>query len=407
MTTGTTRPLRGAEHEILRALRLQGPSTRADLVRRTGLSRATISAATARLQAAGRVESAGTAPSRRGIGRTPERLALSVSGAVILGVEFGHRRVTVTAMDEAHHIEGTASAVHDQDEPWTRRIRAALRLLGDLGLAGRTILAVGLGVPGRIPDREAVARMLEQTFADQVAPQVRTDNNARLAGLAEAVWGAGRELQSFVYLRLMDGVGGALISQGAIYDGLHGTAGEFGHMTVDPTGPACRCGKRGCLEAYVSRERILAATAHRDLEALRAALDAGDARRRDIVAGAGHRIGVVLANACTALDVQGVVLGGDLLDLGDHLTDPLEAAFAANLMPERAARIALRTGRIRQVDGALGAIALVLRDPSITLSDAGSAPAAAEAGSPADARPTDIGRKEAPVLRDQKGRLSS
>ena len=171
-------------------------------------------------------------------------------------------------------------------------------------------------------------------------------------GLAESVWGSGQDLQSFVYLRLMDGVGGALITHGTIYDGLHGSAGEFGHMTVDPSGPECRCGKHGCLEAYVSREQVLAATAHRDLDSLREVLDAGDERRQEIVAGAGRRIGMVLANVCTSMDVEGVVLGGDLMGLGHHLTGPIEKAFAANLMPARAHGISLRTGRIRQVDGA-------------------------------------------------------
>lgn len=369
MTTGTTRPLRGAEHEILRALRLHGPSTRAELVRRTGLSRATVSTTTARLAATGRLESMGTASSSRGVGRTPECLALSLSGAVILGVEFGHRRVTVTAMDEAHHIEGSRTAEYEHDTPWPRRVRHAFSLLEDLGvLEGRAVIAVGLGVPGRIPDRQAVTRSLVTIFSSRVSRAVLVDNNARLAGLAESVWGAGRDLQSFVYLRLMDGVGGALITHGTIHDGLHGTAGEFGHMTVDPAGPECRCGKRGCLEAFVSRERILAATTHRDLASLREVLDAGDTRRREVVAAAGRRIGVLLANVCTALDVEGVVLGGDLLTLGPHLTGPLETAFAENLMPARAHHVELRRAQIREVDGALGGIALVLRDHTIALS---------------------------------------
>ncbi|GAA1488011.1 ROK family transcriptional regulator [Brachybacterium sacelli] len=399
MTTGTTRPLRGAEHEILLALRLHGPSTRADLVQRTGLSRATVSTATARLLTADRITSAGTAPARRSIGRTPERLALSISGAVILGVEFGHRRVTVTAMDEAHYVEGSATAVYEQDTSWPHRIRHAFELLDGLGVPDRrAVIAVGLGVPGRIPDRERVTDSLVATFASRVAREVRVDNNARLAGLAESVWGAGRDLQSFIYLRLMDGVGGALVTHGTIYDGLHGTAGEFGHITVDPAGPECRCGKRGCLEAYVSRERILEATAHRDLDVLREVLDAGDARRREIVAGAGRRIGVVLANTCTSLDVEGVVLGGDLVTLGRHLTAPLEAAFSENLMPARAHRIALHPGRIRQVDGALGGIALVLRDHTIALSRPDSPTGA---GYPALAKPSEC------TVSDRKGRLSS
>lgn len=387
MTTGTTRPLRGADHEILQALRLHGPATRAELVTRTGLSRATVSAVSARLLADDRVENMGTAGSNHAVGRTPERLALSVSGAVILGIEFGHRRVTVTAMNEAHHIEGSATTPYEHDTPWSQRVRHAFTLMNDLSVLGsRAVIGVGLGVPGRIPDRESITRDLVTTFASRVCREVRVDNNARLAGLAESVWGAGRGLQSFVYLRLMDGVGGTLITRDTIYDGLRGTAGEFGHMTIDPAGPECRCGKRGCLEAYVSRERILAATSHRDLDSLHEVLDAGDRRRQEIVKNAGRRIGTLLANVCTALDVEGVVLGGDLLVLGRHLTAPLEASFAENLMPSRAHRTSLHTGQIRQVDGALGGIALVLRDHTIAL--------------PAPAPTVD-------AVRDQKGRLSS
>lgn len=361
MSRATTRPFRGADHEVVLALLLHGPSTRAELVRRTGLSRATVSAATYRLLGSGRLESLGTEPAhpagRRPVGRAPGRLALSVSGAVLLGIEFGHRRVTATAMDEAHRIVASASTDHEQATAWADRISIALTLLDDLGIPGRReVIAIGLGVPGRIADREQVTRTLISTFATRTGAEVRADNNARLAGLAESVWGTGQDLQSFVYLRLMDGVGGALISHGTIYDGLHGTAGEFGHMTVDPGGPECRCGKHGCPEAYVSRERILAATAQRSLASLREVLDAGDARRREIIAVAGRQIGVVLANACTALDAQGVVLGGDLMLLGDHLTDPLSDALAESLMPERA--------------GAVGGIALVLRDPTISLSAA-------------------------------------
>jgi|SRR5699024_4669931 len=387
MTPGTTRPLRGAEHEILLALRLHGPSTRADLVRRTALSRATVSAVTSRLLTEERVRRQSATRRNRGIGRTPELLALSVSGAVILGVEFGHRRVTVTVMNEAHHVEGSATASYEHDTPWPLRVRRAFSLMEELdALSGRTIIAAGLGVPGRIPERAKVVEDLASTFASRVCPEVRVDNNARLAGLAESVWGAGAGFQSFLYLRLMDGVGGALITHGSIYDGLHGNAGEFGHMTVDPAGPVCRCGKRGCLEAFVSRERVLAATSHRDLDSLREVLDAGDQRRQEIVACAGRRIGTAVANVCTALDVEGVVLGGDLLMLGRHLTAPLEAAFAANLMPSRAHQVALLAGRIRQVDGALGGIALVLRDPTIALPEPSL---------------------HADFARDQKGRLPS
>src|SRR5699024_8822983 len=132
MAFGTRTPLRGAEHEILRALRLQGPLTRAELGGHTGLSRATISSASRRWQRVGRLDVVGLGLRHRQIGRIPERLALNVTGAVLLGVEFGHRRVTVTAMNEAHDVEGTASREYAQESDWASRATIAFQLMESL-----------------------------------------------------------------------------------------------------------------------------------------------------------------------------------------------------------------------------------------------------------------------------------
>jgi predicted NBD/HSP70 family sugar kinase len=368
MTSVRRRASAAAERAIVNVLRMHGPCTRAELTTLTGLSRATISSACAHLMATGQATADRSTEPSQVIGRIPEKVALSVRGAVVMGIEFGHRHVTVASVNEAHDIVATESRRCEADLSWPKRLRTAL----DVAKAqvidpGRYVMAVGLGLPGRIRDRGRVVDLVTAGVQREICPITRVDNNARLAGLAESIWGAGRGLRSYVYLRLMDGVGGSLISEGHMYEGAHGLAGEFGHLTVNPEGPRCRCGKRGCLEAYASRERVLAATGTTSVEDLADALRRGNSQPVSAVRNIGRMVGVVLANACISLDVDGVVLGGDLLVLGDHLSAPLRDAFTENLMPSRPSTPVVRTSTIAQDDGALGGVALVLMDPSVEI----------------------------------------
>lgn len=356
-------PRRLHESWILDHLRRRGRASRAELVEATGLSRATVSALAGELLARGKVvvtePAQVTAP-----GRTPQLLALNPAAGLVLGLDFGHARVGVVAADAAHAIAGSATRPYPPTTPWDARCAIAVRLARKV-LAGDAarLAAVGIGIAGSIAGRPAVVDAIRDAFTNAFGVPVRTDNNARLAGLAESVWGAARGVPDALYVRLSSGVGGAVILDGRVHRGRGGTAGEFGHVCVDPAGPLCRCSNRGCLECYVGVDAVLAESGAATLGDLGAALDRGDREASAVVTAAGQRIGLVLAGAGNVLDVPHVVLGGDLTTLGEHLVHPVRQALARHLHANPAATVGL--AELGDLDGALGGVALALHDPSI------------------------------------------
>jgi predicted NBD/HSP70 family sugar kinase len=359
-------PRRAHEAWILEHLRRQGRASRAELVEATGLSRATVSALTADLLAAGKVVVTETAAPGR-VGRTPQSLALHPAAGLVLGLDFGHSRVAVVAADAAHEIVGSATRPYPRSTPWETRRAIAVRLARKVldGQPGATLAAVGIGIAGSIGDRPAVVDAIREAFAGAFGVPVRTDNNARLAGLAESVWGAARGIPDVLYLRLSSGVGGAVILDGRVHRGRGDAAGEFGHVCLDPAGPLCRCANRGCLECYVRVETVLAHAGVTTVAGLAEALDRDDPRARGVLAEAGQRIGLVLAGAGSVLDVSTSVLGGDLAVLGEHLVRPVRQSLARHLPLDAVDDVTVRTAELGDLDGALGGVALVLHDPSI------------------------------------------
>jgi glucokinase len=228
---------------------------------------------------------------------------------------------------------------------------------GSPGLAGAP--PIGIGVPGMV-DREGGLRFspnLPQAHGvdwhvllSEQMPRRRflIENDANLAALAEHRLGAGRGFDHVLMVTLGTGIGGALIVDGRLRVGGHGYAGEIGHMVVDPAGPPCPCGRRGCWERYASggglgllaREAAMAgrlpavvALTGGDPESVRgedvtAAALAGDGDARRVVEQVGWWVGFGLANLACVLDPQRIVLGGGLLAAGELWLDAARAAYA-------------------------------------------------------------------------------
>lgn len=290
----------------------------------------------------------------------------------MIGLEFGHAKVTVVASNAAHQIVGSAHHGYPKSTAWDERMRIADELIHSVipdGASRSPLIAIGVGVPGSIAQRPTVLDEIERYFTARYGVPLRLDNNARLAGLAEFYWGAAQAMHDLAYLRLSNGVGGVLIIGDKIHRGNGGTAGEFGHVCLDPSGPICRCSNRGCLECYVGLETVLANAGQLNVDDLTAALDRGDSRALAVVADAGARIGLVLANGCTVLDLSSVVLGGDLARTGDHLVRAVRQTMARHMHGDAIDRLQIRTASLGELDGALGGVALVLEDLTIALSD--------------------------------------
>lgn len=205
--------------------------------------------------------------------------------------------------------------------------------------AGERISAIGIGVPGIVDGANGIlvhapniADTRDFPFAEALAQKVGTavpvfiENDAACAAMGEYRVGAGKDSDSMVMITLGTGFGGGIILNGKLWTGENGFAGEFGHMTINPSGPPCACGSRGCVEAYVSQVAIrrivrenqelrekLAGTEESALPECLAEL----ARKKDRAAISvwndfGGNLGVAISIIVNVLDVKTVVVGGGL-----------------------------------------------------------------------------------------------
>ena len=186
----------------------------------------------------------------------------------------------------------------------------------------------------------------ELAVAEELAARLpdlpmRADNEANLAAVAEHWQGAAGDLESFICVFGEVGVGGGIFVDGELFRGAHGFGGEFGHITVDPDGPLCKCGSTGCLETFVGQEAIARRAGIRVgegglsssvIEELVRRAGAGDPAVLESLDEAGRCLGSGLASAVNLFDVEAVVLGGCFGPLAPWLVDAVRDALARRVL---------------------------------------------------------------------------
>jgi glucokinase len=227
--------------------------------------------------------------------------------------------------------------------------------------------SVGIGVPGLYDPASGATRFLVnlpgpwagQPVAAPVAEATGVPafliNDARAFGLAELRLGAGRGARSMIGLTLGTGVGGVVAIDGRVHQGHDGTAGEIGHQTIDPDGPWCGCGNRGCLEAYARADQIAAACGQASPEAAVMAASAGDARAIAGLAAVGRYLGIGIANMIAVLSPDRVVLGGGVAAAGELLFAPIRAELAQRVRTTALDDVAIVQAELGTWAGSIGA----------------------------------------------------
>lgn len=269
----------------------------------------------------------------------------SNDGGVGLDVDVEERRLTPRGDDSADQLVDTLADL----------VRS---LFGGDDIAGDPNVTVGIGVPGLV-DRRGVLRAAPNLdgVADlpigtglslRLGVPVAVDNDATCATVAEWLIGAGAGCRDLVLVTLGTGIGGGLVSNGLLQRGRNGFAGEFGHMVIDPDGPRCPCGRRGCWERYASGSGLAmlardAATGRRlravvehaggdpqDVrgEHVQAAAREGDPDALAVIDDFGRYVALGLANLTNALDPERFVLGGGLATGADLYLGPIERWFS-------------------------------------------------------------------------------
>lgn len=331
---GKVRPADTRRHHrtlLLQHLVDQGPTTRADLARETGLTRVTVSDLVAEMLQESLVDDIGARPGTH-LGKPATLVAISESAPVIVAVDLSddsgfdgavvdlHGRVLLR--EQAPFSRG-ADAVDDVSRLVSRLVERA----------PRRVLGIGVGTPGIIDDEAGIVLQapnlawedvpLAATLAERHGLPLCVGNDANIAAVAEGAFGDGDDA-GLLMVTIGQGVGGGILVDGHPVAGPLRSAGEIGHIVVDPAGAACACGNRGCLETLLSAP------------ALRAA--GSDADRSHV----GDLLGSVLTPIVTTLGIADVVLHGptDLLD--GPVLDAARAAVARQSLPFVAQRIRIR-----------------------------------------------------------------
>ncbi|MGE3173475.1 MAG: ROK family transcriptional regulator [Planctomycetota bacterium] len=334
---------------LLRLIWREQLISRADLARRTGLSRSSISAIVSDLLATGLVRETGAGDSRGG--RRPILLGFQDDALAIVGIDMGAAHVSIAVTDLRAQVKAWRSEACAVREDPAGAMTLMCRMIDDaLAAAGvdrRRLVGMGLAVPSPVaPDDprhlspvfvpawagHSPVQRLESTYGVPVV----MENDANLGALAEQWWGAGQDGQDLAYVKVATGVGAGLIIHGDIYRGTTGIAGEIGHIPVDPAAGRCVCGLDGCLnlligtEALVERARQrnehLATTMPRRGLSVDRIVDSafhGDPLARAVVEEAGHHLAIAVAALLNLLNPATVVFGGSLTRAGELLLRPL------------------------------------------------------------------------------------
>ncbi len=358
------RPLR---QQVFERVRAAGMVARVNLARDLGVSPASVTTATQELIEAGLIEEV-TARREDGQGRGRPAQALGVRAGAhrVAGMKLSDREHTAVIVDFAGNLIAddviprppgamTLPEMLDTIE------RLLDRICAKAGMARADLSGVGIGVPGFVDSAGGIvlwsSTLTERTQPLAAAAQARLglpvtiDNDANLVALAELWFGSGRRLSDFAVVTIEHGVGMGLVVNHRIYRGARGLGMELGHTKVQLDGALCRCGQRGCLEAYVADYALAreASTAlnfgHREappigilLESLYDHAKAGNTAARSIFRRAGRYLAVGLSNVINLFDPALIILSGERMRY-DYL-------YAAETLAEME-MLAINTGRER------------------------------------------------------------
>ena len=221
---------------------------------------------------------------------------------------------------------------------------------------------------------------LRKLLSEKVGVPVLLENDANAAALGEFEYGAGRQYETLIYVTISTGIGGGFVFEGKIFSGASGAAGEIGHLTVEPDGPRCFCGSRGCLEMVASgtaigrtgtlvveegRSEELAKRADSEgrvtAEDVADAGRAGDSLANEILDEAARYIGIGLGSLINLINPEAIVVGGGVSKIGHRFLDPVIAEAKRRSFPQSFGDCTIKFAELEERVGALGAVAVAVK----------------------------------------------
>ncbi len=307
---------------------LQGaPLSRADISALTGLNKATVSSLVQDLIDSGLVREIGTGQSSGG--RKPVLLEFVAESGYAVGVDLGvnYVRGVLTDLRGGVAVERTAQLDKTSPDEVFGILRPFIQsLIDEAPESAFGVVGIGVGVPGLVDRGGAVLYApnlgwrdvpLQDALNRAFGIPVLIDNEANVGAIGERKFGSGRGIGSMIYVSVGMGIGTGLILQKELYKGAAGFSGELGHLSIEASGPPCRCGNRGCWELYASEQALLVRAAEAGigegtLDSLLALAERGDEQTRALFNGIGESLGVGIANIVNVFNPEAVVIGNTM-----------------------------------------------------------------------------------------------
>ena len=390
---------------VVNLVRRHEPISRAELAERSRLGKSTVTTIVNGLIRDGFLVEVGSAEA--GLGRPPVLLKLNPQARYTVGVKLApsailtaltnlHAQVVQRVEQEIHPEAGSAAIIE-------ALVGGVREVLHRQKVEQAAVIGIGVVLPGLVDPRTGVSLSsyflnwrdipLREVLERELGLPVFIDNDANAYALAEHWYGAGKGSVNMLGVTVGIGIGSGIIIGGQLYRGGSKGAGEFGHVTIDPDGPRCACGNRGCVEAFAADGGLvrLAQQATGEypgsvllgmaggLEGITrgtviAAARQGDRAARWALAQAGRYLGIGLANAVNLLNPDRIVLGGEgVAEAGDLLLDPVRQGL-------REHAFSVLADDIQVVPAVLGADAWIMGAATVVLEEVFKPPIYADEG---------------------------
>jgi len=349
---------------VLNLLRRHQPMSRADLARRSGLQRSTVSAIVDQLIEEGWVTEGEAGRSVRG--RRPRFLHLNADRAGVIGVELRPESTTIgLAGIDARFLAQTSLPTPRDPDVFVRELARATALVRSAHPAVRCD-GMGISLPGRVDGRGRIVFApnlgwngvdLRAKLEAAINLPVMLENAASACALAELWFGHHPEqVRNIIAVTVSEGVGVGLLLNGQLVNAAGSMAGEFGHVSLDDTGPPCRCGRCGCWERYASNSAAVQyywqrrggaarpserdmMNANRQYDALAELLREGDPLARETIERQARYLGIGLAVLVTGLSPDVIAIVGEITGMWDCVGPIVESTIAARALPHAAVRV--------------------------------------------------------------------
>ena len=319
-------------------------------------------------------------------------MAKSTQRKLLPAVDLGGSKIIaalVSPQGEVIDREYTATLAEEGAEAVIRRIVSAIdNIIAKANLTRSYFSTIVIAAAGAIDVEKGLITAspnlpgwynipLKDIMQEETGLEVTLINDASAAALGEHRFGAGRGTNNMVYITVSTGIGGGIIIDGKLYLGASGCAGEIGHITIEPNGPRCNCGNRGCLEVLasgkaVAREAqrrlaqgaksIILEIAEGELENITSrtvsmAARRGDALALEIISRAAYYLGIGLANLVNIFNPEVVVVGGGMAQVGNMFLEPARKVVGERAFPLPAQAVRIVRSELGDNAGVVGGAA--------------------------------------------------